>query len=164
GPNPGRQASDPRVARAPASLLRQVLLPLPEGPEAPGPLPPHPLGRPAGPHLHPPPPPRDRPPLGRQRPPGPAPRPPRPPPSPPLGANAAAPAPPAPARGGPCAVMPRFRAYAEKVFRLSESSPGLTASRPRPQTPPAAAFAGGLTLFPPRRGSLNGLEQDLRFP
>jgi Transposase DDE domain len=61
-------------------------------------------------------------------------------------------------------VMARFCAYAEKVFRLSEYFPGLTDSRTRPQIPTAAAFVGGLTLFATRRGSLNGLEQDLRFP
>jgi hypothetical protein len=60
--------------------------------------------------------------------------------------------------------MARFCAYAEKVFRLSEHFPGLTDSRARPRIPTAAAFAGGLTLFATRRGSLNGLEQDLRIP
>jgi hypothetical protein len=60
--------------------------------------------------------------------------------------------------------MARFCAYAEKVFRLSEYFPSLTDSRTRPQIPTAAAFAGGLTLFATRRGSLNGLEQDLRIP
>ena len=66
--------------------------------------------------------------------------------------------------GGPRAVMARFCAYAEKVFRLSERFPTLTDSRPRPRIKTAAAFAGAFTLFATRRGSLNGLEQDLRIP
>ena len=61
-------------------------------------------------------------------------------------------------------MMARLCAYAEKVFRLSERLPTLTDSRPRPRIPAAAAFAGAFTLFATRRGSLNGLEQDLRIP
>jgi hypothetical protein len=40
----------------------------------------------------------------------------------------------------------------------------LTDARKRPRIPTAAAFAAGFTLFATRRGSLNGLEQDLRIP
>lgn len=61
-------------------------------------------------------------------------------------------------------MMARFCAYAEKVFRLSRRSPDLTDSRPRPRIKTAAAFAAAFTLFATRRGSLNGLEQDLRIP
>ena len=61
-------------------------------------------------------------------------------------------------------MMARFCAYAEKVFRLSERFPTLTDSRARPRIQTAAAFAGAFTLFATRRGSLNGLEQDLRIP
>ena len=66
--------------------------------------------------------------------------------------------------GGPRAVMARFCSYAEKVFRLSERFPTLTDSRARPRIKTAAAFAAAFTLFATRRGSLNGLEQDLRIP
>ena len=61
-------------------------------------------------------------------------------------------------------MMARFCAYAEKVFGLCERLPTLTDSRARPRIPTAAAFAGAFTLFATRRGSLNGLEQDLRIP
>jgi hypothetical protein len=61
-------------------------------------------------------------------------------------------------------VMARFCAYVEKVFRLGERFPSLTDSRVRPRIKTAAAFAGAFTLFATRRGSLNGLEQDLRVP
>jgi hypothetical protein len=61
-------------------------------------------------------------------------------------------------------VMARFCAYVEKIFRLSERFPTLTDSRPRPRIPTAAAFAAVFTLFATRRGSLNGLEPDLRVP
>ena len=61
-------------------------------------------------------------------------------------------------------MMARFCAYTEKVFRLSQRFPTLTDSRPRPRIKTAAAFAAVFTLFATRRGSLNGLEQDLRIP
>ena len=54
--------------------------------------------------------------------------------------------------------MPRRSSDSPQYF------PSLTDSRTRPQIPTAAVFAGGFTLFATRRGSLNGLEQDLRFP
>jgi hypothetical protein len=60
--------------------------------------------------------------------------------------------------------MARFCAYVEKVFQLGERFPTLTDSRLRPRIPTAAAFAGAFTLFATRRGSLNGLEPDLRVP
>ena len=60
--------------------------------------------------------------------------------------------------------MARFCAYAQKVFRLSERFPTLTDSRTQPRIRTAAAFASVLTLFATRRGSLNGLERDLRIP
>jgi hypothetical protein len=60
--------------------------------------------------------------------------------------------------------MARFCAYADTVFRLSERFPALTDSRPRPRIKTAAAFAAAFTLFATRRGSLNGLERDLRIP
>jgi hypothetical protein len=60
--------------------------------------------------------------------------------------------------------MARFCAYAEKVFELGSHLPKLTDTRKRPCIPTAAAFAAGFTLFATRRGSLNGLEEDLRIP
>src|SRR5262249_37079907 len=66
--------------------------------------------------------------------------------------------------GGPCIVMARFCAYVEKVFGLGERFTTLTDSRISPRIKTAAAFASVLTLFVTRRGSLNGLEQDLRIP
>src|SRR5262249_55212796 len=58
----------------------------------------------------------------------------------------------------------RFCAYADKVFGLGERLPTLTDSRTHPRIKTAAAFAAAFTLFATRRGSLNGLEQDLRIP
>jgi DDE family transposase len=60
--------------------------------------------------------------------------------------------------------MARFCAYVEKVFRLGARLPTLTDARRRPRIPTAAAFASVLTLFATRRGSLHGLEPDLRIP
>jgi hypothetical protein len=60
--------------------------------------------------------------------------------------------------------MARFCAYVEKVFGLGDRFPTLTDSRLRPRIPTAAAFASAFTLFATRRGSLNGLEPDLRIP
>jgi hypothetical protein len=60
--------------------------------------------------------------------------------------------------------MARFCAYADKLFGLSSHLGKLTDARVYPQSPTAAVFAGVFTLFATRRGSLNGLEQDLRMP
>jgi DDE family transposase len=60
--------------------------------------------------------------------------------------------------------MARFCAYVEKVFQLGRRFATLTDARPRPRIPTAAVFASVFTLFATRRGSLNGLEQDLRVP
>jgi DDE family transposase len=60
--------------------------------------------------------------------------------------------------------MTRFCAYVEKVFGLGQQFHTLTDSRLRPRIPTAAAFAAAFTLFATRRGSLNGLEPDLRIP
>jgi hypothetical protein len=61
-------------------------------------------------------------------------------------------------------MMARFCAYAQKLFALGERFATLTDSRLRPQIPTGAAFASVWTLFATRRGSLNGLEPDLRIP
>jgi hypothetical protein len=60
--------------------------------------------------------------------------------------------------------MARFCAYVEKLFGLGSQLGQLTDKRTSPQIPTAAAFASVFTLFATRRGSLNGLEQDLRIP
>jgi hypothetical protein len=60
--------------------------------------------------------------------------------------------------------MARFCAYVEKVFQLGRRFSTLTDSRSRPRIPTAAVFAAVFTLFATRRGSLNGLDQDLRIP
>ena len=61
-------------------------------------------------------------------------------------------------------MMARFCAYIEKIFGLGSRLGKLTDARTAPQIPTAAAFASVLTLFATRRGSLNGLEQDVRVP
>jgi hypothetical protein len=61
-------------------------------------------------------------------------------------------------------VMARFCAYVEKIFKLRSQLCRLTDTRIYPQIPTATAFASVFTLFATRRGSLNGLEQDLRIP
>jgi len=61
-------------------------------------------------------------------------------------------------------VMARFCAYAEKIFGLGSQLGKLIDARRSPRIPTAAVFASGLILFATRRGSLNGLEQDLRIP
>jgi hypothetical protein len=61
-------------------------------------------------------------------------------------------------------VMARFCASVEKVFQLGRRFSTLTDSRPRPRITTAAVFAAVFTLFATRRGSLNGLDQDLRIP
>jgi hypothetical protein len=60
--------------------------------------------------------------------------------------------------------MARFCAYVEKIFKLGSQLGRLTDTRIYPQIPTATAFASVFTLFATRRGSLNGLEQDLRIP
>jgi hypothetical protein len=60
--------------------------------------------------------------------------------------------------------MARFCAYVEKLFGLGSQLGKLTDARISPQIPTAAVFASVFTLFATRRGSLNGLEQDLRVP
>lgn len=60
--------------------------------------------------------------------------------------------------------MARFCAYVEKVFGLGSQLGKLTDARTSPRIPTAAVFASAFTLFATRRGSLNGLEQDLRAP
>lgn len=61
-------------------------------------------------------------------------------------------------------MMRRFCAYAQKIFGLGSHLGQVTDTRTLPRIPTAAIFASGFTLFATRRGSLNGLEQDLRIP
>jgi hypothetical protein len=61
-------------------------------------------------------------------------------------------------------MMARFCAYVDKVFQLGNQFSTLTDSRLRPRISTAAVFASVFTLFATRRGSLNGLEPDLRVP
>lgn len=61
-------------------------------------------------------------------------------------------------------MMDRFCAYVEKIFRLGSRMMALCDARVRPQIPAAAVFAAVWTMFATRRGSLHGLEQDLRVP
>src|SRR2546429_8613754 len=60
--------------------------------------------------------------------------------------------------------MARFCAYVDKVFQLGKRFSTLTDSRVRPRISTAAVFASVFTLFATRRGSLNGMEPDLRVP
>jgi hypothetical protein len=61
-------------------------------------------------------------------------------------------------------VMVWFCAYVEKIFGLGSQLGRLADTRIYPQIPTATAFASVFTLFATRRGSLNGLDQDLRIP
>lgn len=61
-------------------------------------------------------------------------------------------------------MMARFSAYVEKVFELGQAVKALTDSRQKPRIPSHAIFMSALLMFITRRGSLNGLENQLRVP
>jgi hypothetical protein len=61
-------------------------------------------------------------------------------------------------------MMGRFCAYVEKTFGLGAWLGTLRDSRVRPVIPGAAVFASAWTMFATGRGSLHGLEPDLRIP
>ena len=61
-------------------------------------------------------------------------------------------------------MMARFCAYADKVFALGTRLQALRDARRRPAIPTASVFASALTMFATGRGSLHGLEPDLRVP
>lgn len=61
-------------------------------------------------------------------------------------------------------MMARFCAYVDKVFALGERLDRLRDSRRRPVIPTAGVFAAAMTMFATGRGSLHGLEPDLRVP
>jgi hypothetical protein len=61
-------------------------------------------------------------------------------------------------------MMARFCAYLEKVFAFGSRLGDLRDTRLRPVIPTASVFAAALTMFATGRGSLHGLEPDLRVP
>lgn len=61
-------------------------------------------------------------------------------------------------------MMGRFCVYVDKRFGLGTWLGRLRDSRPRPVIPTAAVFASAFTMFATGRGSLHGLEPDLRMP
>jgi hypothetical protein len=61
-------------------------------------------------------------------------------------------------------MMARFCAYVEKVFALGSRFGTLCDARRKPVIPLAGVFASAMTMFATARGSLHGLEPDLRIP
>jgi hypothetical protein len=61
-------------------------------------------------------------------------------------------------------MMARFCAYVEKVFALGSRLGTLRDARQQPVIPTAGIFASAMTMFVTARGSLHGLEPDLRIP
>jgi hypothetical protein len=61
-------------------------------------------------------------------------------------------------------MMARFCAYAEKVFSLGHRMGGLRDARHKPVIPTSGVFASAFVMFATGRGSLHGLESDLRIP
>jgi hypothetical protein len=61
-------------------------------------------------------------------------------------------------------MMARFCAYVEKVFALGSRLGDLRDARLRPVISTASVFVSALTMFATGRGSLHGLEPDLRVP
>jgi hypothetical protein len=61
-------------------------------------------------------------------------------------------------------MMARFCVYVEKVFALGSRLAALRDARRKPVIPTAGVFASALTMFATARGSLHGLESDLRVP
>jgi hypothetical protein len=61
-------------------------------------------------------------------------------------------------------MMARFCAYVEKVFALGSRLSTLRDARRKPVIPTAGVFASAMTMFATARGSLHGLEPDLRIP
>ena len=60
-------------------------------------------------------------------------------------------------------MMGRFCAYVDKMFDLGTWLGTLRDARCQPVIPGAAVFASAFTMFATGRGSLNGLEPDLRM-
>ncbi len=61
-------------------------------------------------------------------------------------------------------MMARFCAYVEKVFNLGSRLGTLRDARRKPVIPLGGVFASAMTMFATARGSLHGLEPDLRIP
>jgi hypothetical protein len=60
--------------------------------------------------------------------------------------------------------MTRFCAYVDKVFALGSRLGTLRDARVRPTIPAGAVFASAFTMFATARGSLHGMEPDVRLP
>lgn len=61
-------------------------------------------------------------------------------------------------------MMARFCSYAEKVFQLGSRLGSLRDARRRPVIPVTGVFASAFTMFATARGSLHGMEPDVRIP
>ena len=61
-------------------------------------------------------------------------------------------------------MMARFCSYVEKVFHLGSRVGSLRDRRPRPVIPVGGVFAWAFTMFATARGSLHGMESDVRVP
>ena len=61
-------------------------------------------------------------------------------------------------------MMARFCAYIDKRVQFGDLLSTLTDSRLQPRIPTAAVFTTAFTMFITGRGSLNGIDQDRRFP
>jgi hypothetical protein len=61
-------------------------------------------------------------------------------------------------------MMARFYSYIDKVFDFRAQMGRLVDSRPEPQIPTAAVFATAFAMFATRRGSLNAIDKERRFP
>ncbi len=61
-------------------------------------------------------------------------------------------------------MMARFYGYLDKVFQFRDLTARLTDSRLEAVIPTAAVFGTAFALFATCRGSLNGIDQERRFP
>jgi hypothetical protein len=61
-------------------------------------------------------------------------------------------------------MVSRFFRYLEKVFDFGASLRSLSDGRVRPRCSTASVWVSAFLMFATRRGSLNGIEQDLRVP
>jgi len=61
-------------------------------------------------------------------------------------------------------MMRRFLRYADKVFDIGQVAATLRDARVEPRIPTGAIWMSALVMFVTRRGSLNGIEKELRVP
>jgi hypothetical protein len=61
-------------------------------------------------------------------------------------------------------MMRRFLRYADKVFDIGQALGTLGDARMEPRIPTGAIWMSALVMFLTRRGSLNGIEKELRMP